>query len=86
MSASFILIKGASPLLISMPHNGQAIPDDIALTMTESAKKVADTEYRILAALIKQLGGSVPATGLPTDQVWSKFIEIVDSYLLKEKI
>jgi archaeal cell division control protein 6 len=42
-------------------------------------KKVADTEYRILAALINQLGGSVPATGLPTDQVWSKFIELVDS-------
>ncbi|MBU2576936.1 MAG: orc1/cdc6 family replication initiation protein [Nanoarchaeota archaeon] len=42
-------------------------------------KKVADTEYRILAALIGQLGGSVPSTGLPTDQVWSKFIELVDS-------
>ena len=42
-------------------------------------KKVADTEYRILAALIKQFGGSVPATGLPTDQVWSKFIELIDN-------
>ncbi len=42
-------------------------------------RKVADTEYRILAALIKKLGGSVPATGLPTDKVWSKFIELVDS-------
>jgi len=42
-------------------------------------KKVADTEYRILAALIHQLGGSIPATGLPTDKVWSKFIELVDS-------
>jgi archaeal cell division control protein 6 len=42
-------------------------------------KKVADTEYRVLAALIKQLGGDIPATGLPTDQVWSKFIEMVDS-------
>jgi len=41
-------------------------------------KKVADTEYRILAALINQLGGNVPATGLPTDKVWSKFIELVD--------
>jgi cell division control protein 6 len=41
-------------------------------------RKVADTEYRILAALIKKLGSSVPATGLPTDQVWSKFIELVD--------
>ncbi|MEK6889542.1 MAG: orc1/cdc6 family replication initiation protein [Nanoarchaeota archaeon] len=41
-------------------------------------KKVADTEYRILAELIHELGGSVPATGLPTDQVYSKFIEIID--------
>jgi archaeal cell division control protein 6 len=41
-------------------------------------KKVSDTEYRILAALIEKLGGSVPATGLPTDQVWSRFIELVD--------
>jgi len=41
-------------------------------------RKVADTEYRILAALIKQLGGEVPATGLPTDRVYSKFVEIID--------
>ena len=42
-------------------------------------RKVADTEYRILAALIEQLGGEVSATGLPTDKVWRKFIELVDS-------
>jgi cell division control protein 6 len=41
-------------------------------------KKVADTEYRILAALIQQMGGEVAATGLPTDQVYRKFIEIID--------
>ena len=41
-------------------------------------KKVADTEYRVLAALIRQLGGEIPSTGLPTDQVWAKFIELVD--------
>ncbi len=41
-------------------------------------RKVADTEYRILAALIHKLGGKVPATGLPTDKVWSKFIELVE--------
>ncbi|MFA5061202.1 MAG: orc1/cdc6 family replication initiation protein [Candidatus Pacearchaeota archaeon] len=41
-------------------------------------KKVSDTEYRILAALIEKLGGTVPSTGLPTDQVWSKFIELID--------
>jgi len=42
-------------------------------------KQVADTEYRILAALIEQLGGSVPATGLPTQEVYSRFIDMIDS-------
>lgn len=41
-------------------------------------KKVADTEYRILAEIISSLGESVPATGLPTDAVYSKFIEIIE--------
>jgi len=47
-------------------------------------KKVADTEYRMLAELIKQLGGEVPATGLPTDQVYSKFLNILQNS--KEKL
>ena len=42
-------------------------------------KKVADTEYRIIAEIIKALKGSVPATGLPTDVVYSKFIELIDN-------
>jgi cell division control protein 6 len=42
-------------------------------------KKVSDTEYRIIAELIKKLGGSVPATGLPTDQVYNKFIELIEN-------
>jgi len=41
-------------------------------------KKVADTEYRIIAELIKSLGGKISATGLPTDVVYSKFIEMID--------
>ena len=41
-------------------------------------RKVADTEYRILAELIKKLGGEVPSTGLPTDQVYNRFIELVE--------
>ena len=45
MSTSYTLIKGTTPLLISMPHNGQAIPDDIAQTMTKSAKQVMDTDW-----------------------------------------
>ncbi|MEK6913853.1 MAG: orc1/cdc6 family replication initiation protein [Nanoarchaeota archaeon] len=42
-------------------------------------KKVSDTEYRILAELIKKFGGEVPATGLPTQSVYDKFIETIDS-------
>lgn len=42
-------------------------------------KKVADTEYRMIAEMIKELGGHVPATGLPTDQVYSKFIDLIDN-------
>ena len=42
-------------------------------------KKVSDTEYRILAELIKKFGEEVPTTGLPTEAVYSKFIEILDA-------
>ena len=42
-------------------------------------KKVADTEYRILAELIKKFGGEVPTTGLPTDAVYNRFIDLIDS-------
>lgn len=42
-------------------------------------RKVADTEYRILAALIDLLGGKVADTGLPTPAVYQKFIEMVDN-------
>lgn len=47
-------------------------------------KKVADTEYRILAELISKLGGSVPATGLPTDQVYLKFLDLLEN--IEEKL
>jgi len=42
-------------------------------------KKVSDTEYRILAELIKKLGGDIPSTGLPTQAVYGKFIDLIDS-------
>jgi cell division control protein 6 len=42
-------------------------------------KKIADTEYRILAELIRKLGGSIPDTGLPTEVVYNRFIELLES-------
>ncbi len=41
-------------------------------------KKVADTEYRILAELISKLGGEIASTGLPTDQVYNKFLSLLE--------
>lgn len=38
-------------------------------------KKVADTEYRLLAKLSRQLGEEVPTTGLPTDEIYNRFFE-----------
>lgn len=42
-------------------------------------KQVADTEYRLLAELISNLGGEIPATGLPTNQVYNKFLSMLNS-------
>jgi archaeal cell division control protein 6 len=40
--------------------------------------KSADTEYRLLAHLIKEFGKEVPFTGLPTDKLYKDFFEILD--------
>jgi len=42
-------------------------------------KKVADTEYRLFAQLLKELGECVPDTGLPTDVLYRRFFEHVDN-------
>jgi len=41
-------------------------------------KKVADTEYRLFAQLLKEFGIEVPDTGLPTDVLYRKFFEAID--------
>jgi len=41
-------------------------------------KKVADTEYRLIAELSKELGKEVPFTGLPTDQVYRVFFDTLE--------
>ena len=42
-------------------------------------KKVADTEYRLFAQLLKEMGECVPDTGLPTDVLYRRFFDRVDS-------
>lgn len=41
-------------------------------------KKVADTEYRLLAQLIRELGEEVPDTGLPTDVLYRKLFTKIE--------
>jgi cell division control protein 6 len=41
-------------------------------------RNVADTEYRLMAQLARELGEFVPVTGLPTDHVYSLFFKALD--------
>jgi len=41
-------------------------------------KRVADTEYRLIAELARFLGEKVPSTGLPTDEVYRLFVNSLE--------
>ncbi|MCP3686263.1 MAG: ORC1-type DNA replication protein [bacterium] len=41
-------------------------------------KKIADTEYRLIAQLARECGKSIPATGLPTDEVYKIFYDTIE--------
>jgi len=41
-------------------------------------KKVADTEYRLIAQFIREFGKEIATTGLPTDEVYKYFFKLVD--------
>lgn len=42
-------------------------------------KKIADTEYRLIAELARFFGKAIPSTGLPTDEVYNIFYKELDS-------
>jgi len=42
-------------------------------------KRVADTEYRLIAQLAREFGEEVPPTGLPTDEVYRIFLTNLDN-------
>ncbi len=56
------LTRGTAPLLISLPHDGSAIPADIAARMAPRARRSLDTDWhvgRLYAPLAEALGASV---------------------------
>ena len=61
MADTFELHRGTAPLLISVPHDGTLVPDDIAARLTDSARRVSDTDWHIarLYAFARDLGASM---------------------------
>lgn len=57
----YTLHRGRAPLLVSVPHNGTALPDAIAARMTDSARRTPDTDWHIarLYAFARALGASM---------------------------
>ncbi|MEK6874569.1 MAG: ORC1-type DNA replication protein [Nanoarchaeota archaeon] len=42
-------------------------------------KKVADTEYRLIAQIAREFAKEIPATGLPTEEIYNIFYKTIDS-------
>ena len=55
------LHRGTAPLLVSLPHDGTALPPDIAARMTDAARGVPDTDWHVsrLYAFASELGASI---------------------------
>ncbi|PRG59019.1 N-formylglutamate deformylase [Burkholderia multivorans] len=62
-SPIFDFQRGSVPLLISIPHLGTAIPDDVRPQLTDIASEVADTDWHLdrLYGFARKMGASVLA-------------------------
>lgn len=61
MSDVYSLYRGSAPLLISLPHDGSAIPAELAERMTPGARRAPDTDWHVsrLYAFARELGASM---------------------------
>ena len=61
MTDIYTLHRGTAPLLVSLPHDGSAIPDDIAQYMHPRARVAPDTDWHVarLYAFARALDASV---------------------------
>jgi N-formylglutamate amidohydrolase len=57
----FTFHDGSTPLLISIPHDGRLLPDDIESRMTAAGRAIPDTDWHVaeLYAFAEELGASV---------------------------
>jgi N-formylglutamate deformylase len=58
---TFTLHRGSTPLLVSLPHDGTELPDDIEGRLTPSARRVPDTDWHVsrLYAFAREIGASM---------------------------
>jgi N-formylglutamate deformylase len=55
------LHRGTAPLLVSVPHDGTQLPDDITSRLVDTALRVPDTDWHVarLYAFARELGASM---------------------------
>jgi N-formylglutamate deformylase len=59
---TFGLNRGSAPLLVSVPHSGTLIPDQLVSQMTEAASGSIDSDWfmrELYEPIVSQLGGSL---------------------------
>ncbi len=58
---TFTLYRGSAPLLVSLPHDGSVLPDELAARMMPTARRVPDTDWHVarLYAFARELGASM---------------------------
>ena len=61
MTETYSLHQGTAPLLVSLPHDGTRLPDQIAARLTPRARAVPDTDWHVsrLYAFARSLGASM---------------------------
>jgi N-formylglutamate deformylase len=61
MTTTFRLHQGTAPLLISLPHDGSALPPGFAELLTPAAQRVPDTDWQVsrLYDFARGLGASI---------------------------
>jgi N-formylglutamate amidohydrolase len=61
MTAVYSFHAGTTPLLISVPHDGRELPEDIAVLMTDLGRSLPDTDWHVtrLYEFAKDLGASL---------------------------
>jgi N-formylglutamate deformylase len=60
MTDTFTLHRGTAPLLVSVPHCGTALPDDVRDALGHRARAIEDADWHLdrLYAFVRDLGAS----------------------------